>query len=271
LEYHGRQLAYPTNNIGENVVTTTKIREFFRLLSPLAPRPEADYVIIHSKRIPVLYRRHARAKNYVMRLRADRTVVITLPRGGTVKFARQFAHSRKEWLENQWEMLDKRNVLPQAMTPGMEILLHGQPTLLRLVTLEKGWELHFDTQHIPIESPDINLRPLVETRLNEMARQELHDCVMQLAQRHGMAALRKVVVRNQKSRWGSCSHNGTISLNWRLVQVPPAVRDYIIIHELMHLRELNHSPRFWSQVSKACPDYRQSEAWLKENSGRVGF
>jgi len=73
-------------------------------------------------------------------------------------------------------------------------------------------------------------------------------------------------VRNQRSRWGSCSHRGSISLNWRLIQAPPFVRDYILLHELMHLREMNHSPRFWSEVESVCPYYQVAERWLKAHS-----
>jgi predicted metal-dependent hydrolase len=73
------------------------------------------------------------------------------------------------------------------------------------------------------------------------------------------------MVRNQRSRWGSCSPRGTISLNWRLIQAPPNVRDYIILHELCHLRQMNHSDRFWREVASVCPDYQRAELWLKRN------
>jgi hypothetical protein len=76
----------------------------------------------------------------------------------------------------------------------------------------------------------------------------------------------RVVVRNQRTRWGSCSRRGTLSLNWRLVQAPVFVRDYIILHELMHLREMNHSARFWRLVEAACPDYAMAERWLKAHA-----
>jgi len=74
-----------------------------------------------------------------------------------------------------------------------------------------------------------------------------------------------VSVRNQRSRWGSCSRHGTISLNWRLVQTPTFVRDYIILHELAHLKEMNHSKRFWREVARLCPDFGRAERWLKEH------
>ncbi len=84
--------------------------------------------------------------------------------------------------------------------------------------------------------------------------------------------IKQVTVRNQpRSRWGSCSSTGTISLNWRLVQTPDAVRDYIIHHELMHLREMNHSARFWARVEEVCPAWRDAERWLKRNGSLVGL
>jgi predicted metal-dependent hydrolase len=73
-------------------------------------------------------------------------------------------------------------------------------------------------------------------------------------------------VRNQRTRWGSCSPRGVVSLNWRLVQVPEAVRDYVILHELAHRRHMNHSERFWDEVRRLCPDFEVSERWLRENS-----
>jgi predicted metal-dependent hydrolase len=77
----------------------------------------------------------------------------------------------------------------------------------------------------------------------------------------------RVTVRSQRSRWGSCSIKKTISLNWRLIQTPGFVADYIILHELMHLREMNHSRRFWRHVEQVCPDYARAEAWLKAHAG----
>jgi predicted metal-dependent hydrolase len=87
---------------------------------------------------------------------------------------------------------------------------------------------------------------------------------MELAALHGIEVGR-VSVRNQRSRWGSCSRRGTISLNWRLIQTPERVRDYIILHELAHRRHMNHSPRFWQEVEWLCPDYLEAERWIKRH------
>ena len=73
----------------------------------------------------------------------------------------------------------------------------------------------------------------------------------------------RVSIRNQRTRWGSCNRNGHICLNWRLVTLPEPVRDYVLIHELMHLKRMDHSPRFWNLVKEACPEYKEVRAWLR--------
>ncbi len=220
--------------------------------------------------MPIIYRRHARARNYVLRLYSNQTVVVTVPRAGTRLFARDFVASRKSWLEKQWRILQSRHIPPQVLRPGMEILFRGEPVTLRVQILGEESLLCFGDESTALPCPTGNLRPALEKHLHLLAKSELAARVRELAAGYQLE-IKRVMVRNQKSRWGSCSHNGTISLNWRLIQLPDEVRDYIITHELMHLRELNHSPRFWAEVERVCPDYRAAEDWLKKNSGRVGF
>ena len=95
-----------------------------------------------------------------------------------------------------------------------------------------------------------------------MANAELPARCMDLARQHGLAVTR-VTIRNQRSRWGSCSSRGAIALNWRLVQMPAAVSDYVILHELMHLKQPNHSRRFWREVASVCEGWREAEQWLR--------
>lgn len=98
--------------------------------------------------------------------------------------------------------------------------------------------------------------------LRARAERELPPRLRQLAARHGLTVTR-VSIRNQRTRWGSCGRDGHICLNWRLLLMPQQVRDYILIHELMHLRRLDHSPRYWRLVEAACPDFRESRTWLR--------
>jgi predicted metal-dependent hydrolase len=100
--------------------------------------------------------------------------------------------------------------------------------------------------------------------LRRRAAAELPARLLALASEHGLHVDR-VSVRNQRTRWGSCGRNGHISVNWRLVLMPDWVRDYVLIHELMHLRRLDHSAQFWRLVAAACPPYREARAWLRAN------
>jgi predicted metal-dependent hydrolase len=110
--------------------------------------------------------------------------------------------------------------------------------------------------------------PLRETHndraLQEQARNDLPKRLLELAARHGLEVTR-VTVRNQRSRWGSCGRDGHICLNWRLVLMPAFVRDYVLIHELMHLRRMDHSPAYWRLVADAFPDYLSARDWLRRH------
>jgi len=106
--------------------------------------------------------------------------------------------------------------------------------------------------------------PAVEERraLRQRGVRDLPPRLIELATQHGLSVSR-VSVRNQRSRWGSCGRDGHICLNWRLVLMPPWVRDYVLIHELMHIKRMDHSPAYWSLVADAYSEYRAARQWLR--------
>ena len=99
-------------------------------------------------------------------------------------------------------------------------------------------------------------------RLRAQACIELPLRLQELAERHGLQVTR-ISIRNQRTRWGSCGRDGHVSLNWRLIVMPGWVRDYVIIHELMHLKRMDHSPAYWRLVAAACSRYREARQWLR--------
>lgn len=102
----------------------------------------------------------------------------------------------------------------------------------------------------------------------DRAARELPEQLLALAATHGIT-VKRVSIRNQRTRWGACSARGSITLNWRLILAPAFVREYVMIHELMHRRELNHSKRFWKHVAAACPRYRDARTWLLTEGKRL--
>ena len=166
--------------------------------------------------------RHPRARRYVIRVRADGSVRVTVPRWGSRRHAELFAEQQRHWIERQRA------------------------------------RLRTEAAHRPTYTPE------AVAELRRRASRELPEHLLRLAAHHGVAVSR-VSVRNQRSRWGSCSPSGHICLNWRLILMPDAVRDYVLIHELMHLRRLDHSRQFWRLVAHACPGYERSRRWLRDN------
>ena len=99
-------------------------------------------------------------------------------------------------------------------------------------------------------------------QLRAKARAELPVRLQELADQHGLRVTR-VSIRNQRTRWGSCGRDGHVCLNWRLAAMPDWVRDYVIIHELMHLKRMDHSAAYWKLVSAVYPRYREARQWLR--------
>jgi hypothetical protein len=222
------------------------------------PFREAD---LSTGPLRVEFVRARRARRYILRVRPDGSLRVTIPRGGSRREAEQFVNAHRGWAER--ERLRVRGEHAAATWhEGDEILLRGAPVRLALAPGGAAGWLDYGDRRVRVPPGTADLRPLVETDLRDLARRELVPRLAALAAAHSLQVSR-VTIRNQRSRWGSCSRSGAIALNFRLVQVPPEVRDYVLLHELMHLREQNHSRRFWRLVEAACPDFRASERWLR--------
>jgi len=225
----------------------------------------------------IVFERSARARSYRLTLRKDGTAVATIPNRGSQRGAEQFVAQHQDWLERERLRQAKRPRAAAIWVIGTHVLWRGEMTEIRRATLAGedfyGQErpqvcLAADVFRVPGFAGD--LRPTLEAHFARRGKIELPARTWELAAVTGVE-VKLVSVRNQRSRWGSCSANGTISLNWRLVQTPDLVRDYIIHHELMHLHEMNHSDRFWARVEEVCPDWREAEKWLKRNGSLLGL
>ena len=225
--------------------------------------PGQELLQLGAQSVSLQFVRNDAARRYILRLAENGSARVTVPRRGSIKAAREFVHKHLAWLEKELQRRETQSVVPQAWTHGSEIFFRGEPTRLEIDRVAEA--VRFADQLISIADANSNLRPRIERHLRKMATLELVPRTWALASVHQLAVSR-VMVRNQRSRWGSCSTKRNICLNWRLIQTPAFVSDYLILHELMHLREMNHSPRFWRQVESVCPDYVKAEAWLKRNT-----
>ncbi len=231
----------------------------FDFLLPPKREPVEKFLRVGERLLPIVFIRHPRARRYVLRLRADGSARVTIPRGGSIAEGRRFAERNQAWLQSQLSSAKTNHPKPWSL--GTEIFFRGE--LLKLESSAAGI-IRFGSEMITVSDHFTDLRPAIENHLRILAAKELPPRLLALAAAHQLTVYR-VTVRDQKSRWGSCSRKRTISLNWRLIQTPPHVRDYILLHELMHLREMNHSARFWREVERVCPDYLIAERWLKQN------
>ena len=230
-----------------------------------AQPPSDDWLLVGPRPVRLWLARNGRARRYILRLRPDGSARVTIPRGGSAAEARKFAERHTEWIGKQLQRQATRTVRPKDWRLGSEIFFRGERVRLEASADGEASLIRFADQLLRVPHPDGDLRPAVERQLWRLAARELPSRVLELAALHQLP-VRRVTVRNQRSRWGSCSRRGTVSLNWRLVQTPAFVRDYVILHELAHLREMNHSARFWREVGRLCPDHAAAKQWLKQHA-----
>jgi predicted metal-dependent hydrolase len=216
--------------------------------------------------------RHARARQYVLRLLPDGTPRVTIPRWGSKREALAFLEAQRDWVARQRAaQVARATVRPSRdWRDGHEVLIGGRTIPLRRGSETRAGVVEQDGVLVVTPRPrdGDDLRPVASAWLLVRARGVLPPRLMALATQFDLTVT-QVSVRNQRARWGSCATGGRISLNWRLIQTPDAVRDYVLIHELMHLRQPNHSARFWALVARACPDHEASRRWLRAHEAAL--
>lgn len=223
-----------------------------------------------AERPDIVFERSAKATRYRLTLRKDGTAVAIIPLRGTEREARAFVEEHREWLERARERQKHKPRGADVWTLGTHVLWRGEMNEIRKAVEGERPQVCIASDVFRVLKLEGDLRPTLEAHFLRLSKAELPARTWELAAVTGMEVT-TVSVRNQRTRWGSCSSDGGISLNWRLIQTPEFVRDYIIFHELMHLKEMNHSDRFWARVEEVCPTWREAELWLKRNGSLLGL
>ena len=208
-------------------------------------------------------RTHIRARRYALRIKpSDGSVWLTIPTGGNLNNARQFAISKIEWIRAQ----KAKMVLPEGpFAFGDEVEIWGRSVQ---IVAAKGRRAVFDGTQLALPGSTDQLGTRLKAFLKEQARSALVPASDNFATELGRS-FGRVSFRDTSTRWGSCTSKGDLMYSLRLAMTPPEVARYVAAHEVCHLVEMNHSARFWALVEKICPDYRTQRKWLKQNGARL--
>jgi predicted metal-dependent hydrolase len=234
------------------------------------PLPDSLEVATASGVMAVDLRRHPRARNYTLRVAGPaRPPVLTMPKRGSLNEARRFLDRHLGWLERQVE----KQPQPLPIADGAVVPLRGVPHVVRHAPATRGTVaiVPTDISGMPalvVAGDAAHLRRRVLDFLKREAKRDLEWAVIRHTLKLGVRA-KAVRLRDQSTRWGSCSPDGHLSFSWRLVLAPAFVLDYLAAHEVAHLRELNHSHRFWHLCAALAPQSDMARAWLRANGATL--
>jgi predicted metal-dependent hydrolase len=224
--------------------------------------PQTIQIVFDQAIYPVRIRRHRQARRYTLRIHAaTREIILTMPPRGSVREAKEFAQKHGGWIAARLRRLPEATpfadgtVLPLR---GIQHRIVHRPGARGTVWTEAGAD-GAGLLCVAGQAPYINRR--IGDFLRREALRELDTASRRAAEQFGVT-IKRISVRDQSSRWGSCSTTGVLSYSWRLILAPPFVLDYLAVHEVAHLIEMNHSARFWRLVHGVCTDAHRAKAWL---------
>jgi predicted metal-dependent hydrolase len=232
----------------------------------LLRRPDPDHLKVEHEgaSLRIALRRRPTARRITLRVSAATgEVVITLPSRTAVSAAQRFAVSHAGWIAARLARVPAR----VAFEPGACVPLRGEPHRLVLRGTRAGLIRVEREEGEPVLSVSCEASHLprrVRDYLTREARRDLAEAVDRYVPALGQRPAR-LTLRDTRSRWGSCTARGELNFSWRLILAPPLVLDYLVAHEMSHLREMNHSDRFWRILREICPNVDAAEAWLKRN------
>ena len=227
--------------------------------------PPGQSVAAYDSDARVSIRVSPRARRIALRIdAAERKVELVLPSGVPASHGLRFLATKRAWIDARLAALPQ----PVRFAEGIIVPVLGIPHRIRREDDPAAPPVAICDGEIRVRGDPAHLERRVRNHLVAMARAEFADRARRLAARIGRK-LARVGVRDTKSRWGSCSGRGNLSFSWRLIFAPEPVIDYVVAHEVAHLAEMNHGPRFWRLVESLSPNSTAPRAWLKRNRSRL--
>lgn len=208
-----------------------------------------------------------RTKRRTLTLIVDREgkLIVRAPTRAREDAIHAFVQEKARWIRAKQERARRRNLrfAAKAYVDGEEFLYLGEPYRLEVVDI-KGARLRLNGRFRLARTAVPSAASVFERWYRKRALQVISERVEVFAAAHGFE-YRLVKISNARKQWGSCGPQANLRFAWRLVMAPVGIIDYVVVHELVHLRHKNHSKRFWSTVKKILPDFRKSMEWLEEN------
>jgi predicted metal-dependent hydrolase len=224
--------------------------------------------------IPLKHRILARGRRISIRIAKDGTIILTRPRVVSERTALRFLEEKKEWALKHIQHIQKQKTRMASLQwkdDGLIPFLDQE--LILSVALSRGRSpIHRveNTLHVSAHPDDSErIKTLVERWYRLQAEHYFHLTCSSLVQKLGVS-FRRISIKGQTSRWGSCSKQGNLNFNWKLMMAPELVAFSVAVHECCHLVHLNHSSQFWNLVYRLCPRYKDAAQWLKEQGGTLG-
>lgn len=200
----------------------------------------------------------------------DARLIVRAPHWAKDHEIMRLIEEKRGWIDQKRELFRRRPAyIQKQFVEGEEFLFLGQQYRLRaVVDLSKAVVLDQDLMISQVVLR--NAADHIKLWYKAQALAYVSDRVAYFAKLTGLT-YKSVKVNDARTRWGSCAYNGALNFTWRLIMAPPRVVDYVVVHELMHIKQQNHSRRFWNEVQNLIPDYKQDEQWLKDNGHRLRF
>jgi predicted metal-dependent hydrolase len=239
--------------------------------APLLRRPNRIEERLHEvagRSLPLRIVENNRARRLTLRIdTGGQGLRITIPPGLARREVDRFLHNQQDWLEARLKVIPRR----PRVRPGIKLPVRGVPHLIIHEPSTRGTVkvARDETGPMLIVHGE---RPHLPRRVAEFLKREARRRIETLVEKHTAAIGKRakaIRYRDTTSRWGSCTSDGTLSFSWRIMMAPSAVINYLVAHEVAHLRQMNHGPKFWKLCHELCPDTEECRAWLKRNGSAL--
>ena len=246
------------------------LKKLHRLITPAVV--EQRSIQLAGKPVTYTLKRTGRRRSIGLRI-DDRGLTVNMPLRASEKWLHSVLQEKAAWVVEKLESWQAKKPAPQQWVDGEPILYRGESFMLRIIPslFDAPPQLH-GTQLIvhvsKTDNPAVIEKSIMRWYRHE-ALQLFTECIAHFAPLLNVNP-NEIKLSSARTQWGSCTTHGTVRLNWQLIKMPLHLVDYVVVHELAHLREMNHSAAFWNVVETACPDYAKRRGELRKWSATSG-